>query len=147
MTRGLQSHLGIQQYTIPDHLSIQPPTVLVKTPIDTRVSCSWADCLSTFTRDSDLKRHVQSVHLLSSYLCPVAICPKSRGLGYSRPDKLKEHMRKKHLAPCVPAQITTQVGILPHGFAPVLQQRQSQYQIRGITRRTGPEWAINSIPL
>ncbi|KAI1121792.1 hypothetical protein F5Y10DRAFT_288041 [Nemania abortiva] len=54
------------------------------------------DCGKLFVRNQDLNRHVRSIHCGERHDCPVAACPNNRGEGYSRPDKLKQHMDKKH---------------------------------------------------
>jgi hypothetical protein len=60
--------------------------------------CNYPTCSQTFKRDADRSRHEQSVHFKSPglHLCPVAGCPKSYGKGYSRPDKVTEHLWRKH---------------------------------------------------
>jgi hypothetical protein len=63
-----------------------------------RIPCTQPGCTRTFTRDSDRIRHNNTVHgaRQAVYLCPVAGCPKSQGMGYSRADKVTEHKWKKH---------------------------------------------------
>jgi hypothetical protein len=55
-------------------------------------------CEKRFTRKGDLRRHEASTHGLAPaiYNCPIPRCPKSTGPGYSRLDKLREHLWKKH---------------------------------------------------
>lgn len=64
----------------------------------TTVTC--AQCNRTFKRPSDLARHITNVHGVNQavHLCPIPGCPKSQGTGYSRPDKVTEHLWKKHAA-------------------------------------------------
>jgi hypothetical protein len=65
----------------------------------TRHRCQWSTCTKDFSRQADLERHINTVHLRAKvYYCPVYRCPKSLRLGkpYSRLDKLQEHMRLKH---------------------------------------------------
>jgi len=52
----------------------------------------------TFKRDSDRIRHEAAIHGINQglYLCPVNGCSKSQGIGYTRKDKLTEHLWKKH---------------------------------------------------
>jgi hypothetical protein len=61
-----------------------------------RTSCVYDGCLKTFTRTSDLDRHVLNVHNRVGHHCQVPACSNNKGNGYCRPDKLKEHMWKKH---------------------------------------------------
>ncbi|PMD18657.1 hypothetical protein NA56DRAFT_242173 [Hyaloscypha hepaticicola] len=60
--------------------------------------CHYPTCRQTFKRDTDRSRHEQSVHFNNPglHLCPIAGCPKSYGKGYSRPDKVTEHLWRKH---------------------------------------------------
>jgi len=65
----------------------------------TRHICQWYACRSSFSRKADLQRHIDTVHLkLGLHHCQVDGCSKGFGQwkGYSRLDKLQEHMRKKH---------------------------------------------------
>jgi hypothetical protein len=69
-----------------------------------RHACTWQGCNASFGRKADRDRHIATKHRnVRHYHCRVAGCPKSRGSntlrawkGYSRMDKLQEHMRKKH---------------------------------------------------
>jgi hypothetical protein len=67
---------------------------------NTRIPCSILGCPVAFSRDSDRIRHEASAHGLNQalrlHLCPILTCPKSQGAGYTRKDKLTEHMWKKH---------------------------------------------------
>jgi hypothetical protein len=49
-------------------------------------------------RPSDHGRNNQTVHGINrgTHRCPVANCVKSQGGGYSRADRLKEHMWEKN---------------------------------------------------
>lgn len=55
-------------------------------------------CPRAFKRDFERTRHEASVHGINRrlHLCPEPGCPKSHGNGFSRPDKLTEHLWKKH---------------------------------------------------
>lgn len=62
-----------------------------------RFECSR--CHKRSTRATDLNRHPRIVHrspLQATHLCPIAGCPKASGPGYSRKDKVTEHLRLKH---------------------------------------------------
>jgi len=63
-----------------------------------RIPCGQLGCTETFSRPSDRIRHFDTVHHASHspHLCPVAGCTKNRGRGYSRADKLTEHLWRKH---------------------------------------------------
>ena len=62
------------------------------------IQCAYAPCTRRFRRISDRIRHESSVHLniQGTHLCPIAGCAKSQGAGYSRGDKVTEHLWKKH---------------------------------------------------
>lgn len=60
--------------------------------------CPQIGCSAQFKRPYERARHEIAVHGSNpgTHLCPVAGCPKGRGVGYSRADKVKEHLWKKH---------------------------------------------------
>lgn len=63
----------------------------------TRFHCNY--CMRSFKREPDRIRHENTIHLGNQgqpLLCPIANCPRSRGQEYSRLDKLKEHLWRKH---------------------------------------------------
>jgi hypothetical protein len=64
------------------------------------IQCTALGCRAIFKRDPDRLRHEAAVHginqALQLYLCPIIGCPKSQGTGYTRKDKLTEHLWKKH---------------------------------------------------
>ncbi|PMD27002.1 hypothetical protein NA56DRAFT_725824 [Hyaloscypha hepaticicola] len=69
-----------------------------QTPTDA-IMCTQPPCSVTFKRDADRIRHERAVHKVNQqilHLCAVPGCPKGQGAGYSRADKLTEHMWKKH---------------------------------------------------
>jgi len=76
------------------YLNQARPVSPVATATAPRYNCSH--CMRSFKRDSDRIRHENATHLGQVYLCPVAGCVKSQGQGYSRPDKVTEHLWKKH---------------------------------------------------
>ena len=55
-------------------------------------------CTRPFRRDFERTRHETSVHGINRrlHLCPVPGCPKSQGNGFSRTDKVTEHLWRKH---------------------------------------------------
>jgi hypothetical protein len=75
-----------------------PPAIATQAPI--LIQCTALGCSATFKREPDRLRHESAVHginqLLQFYLCPVIGCSKSQGSGYTRKDKLTEHLWKKH---------------------------------------------------
>jgi hypothetical protein len=75
-----------------------PTPVPATTPTRATMPCTAPWCLITFKRKHERDRHAASVHGINHrvYLCHVNGCPKNRGTPFSRPDKLTEHMWKKH---------------------------------------------------
>ncbi|PMD27001.1 hypothetical protein NA56DRAFT_640801 [Hyaloscypha hepaticicola] len=75
-----------------------PPAIATQAPV--QIQCTALGCSATFKREPDRLRHEAAVHginqLLQLYLCPVIDCSKSQGSGYTRKDKLTEHLWKKH---------------------------------------------------
>ena len=65
-------------------------------PTTGRILCPY--CMVTFRYSRDQIRHAATAHGIKRGLhrCNVVGCPKSQGTGYSRADKLTEHMWKKH---------------------------------------------------
>ncbi|KAH6702973.1 hypothetical protein BKA61DRAFT_661338 [Leptodontidium sp. MPI-SDFR-AT-0119] len=63
------------------------------------ISCTQFRCFVTFKRDADrIRRHEAAIHGINQalYLCSVLGCGKDQGRGYTRKDKLTEHLWKKH---------------------------------------------------
>jgi hypothetical protein len=58
--------------------------------------CEWSLCMESFTRVSDLERHIQSVHLGIKWHCDWFDCGNNRGNGYCRLEKLRRHQKEKH---------------------------------------------------
>jgi hypothetical protein len=65
---------------------------------NTRIPCTNPTCTRIFKRHFERIRHEASVHRTNRqrHLCPITGCPKSHGKGYTRPDKVTEHLWKKH---------------------------------------------------
>jgi hypothetical protein len=62
-----------------------------------RHQCTLPGCSATFTRVADRKRHLETIHGNGvRYFCPQRGYTKGCGTGYTRFDKLQEHMNKKH---------------------------------------------------
>lgn len=61
-------------------------------------ACTQPGCQALFKRDTDRIRHEASKHGINGMLhfCQIPGCPKSFGAGYTRKDKLTEHMWRKH---------------------------------------------------
>ncbi|KAM3080563.1 hypothetical protein ACMFMG_005505 [Clarireedia jacksonii] len=73
------------------------PTAIIEPAPHQRVHCRT--CPKTFSRASDLRRHITSVHKIGPqalHLCTIPGCPKSIAPGYSRRDKVVDHLRKVH---------------------------------------------------
>lgn len=60
--------------------------------------CAQLGCTRSFKRSSDRIRHENSIHASATglHICPIPGCRKSQDGGYSRRDKLTEHLWKKH---------------------------------------------------
>ncbi|CZT12615.1 uncharacterized protein RCO7_04009 [Rhynchosporium graminicola] len=67
-------------------------------PVQVSGHFSCTQCMTTFKRDSDRIRHESSIHGTNRLLiiCHIQGCNKSQGWGYTRQDKLVEHLWKKH---------------------------------------------------
>jgi uncharacterized Zn-finger protein len=69
-----------------------------------RFSCDESSCDEKFTRPSDMRRHKGSKHGDTMHWCPYDKCDKSKDFacgdkkGFSRKDKLDEHVRRMHRA-------------------------------------------------
>jgi hypothetical protein len=66
------------------------------TQVVQRTPCSWPSCTESFTRPSDLQRHIDAVHLGIKYHCFWIGCTNNGGKGYCRAEKLRTHQRQKH---------------------------------------------------
>lgn len=85
---------GFQQ---PNSFTLTGPTTHIPAPPVPQSICTQG-CGATFKRDSDRIRHEASIHGINGllHLCPVQGCSKSAGAGYTRKDKLTEHLWRKH---------------------------------------------------
>jgi len=87
---------------LPAHTSAPPPPPAAPTSTprgpNARHQCTHSPCTKTFKRDYERIRHEASVHRINRrrHLCPITGCSKSHGKGYTRSDKVTEHLWKKH---------------------------------------------------
>ncbi|PMD35382.1 hypothetical protein L207DRAFT_569933 [Hyaloscypha variabilis F] len=96
--QGYQHSVDLGQGQLP---IASPPTLLQQHTIGSQTFvCSFRDCDHSFSRKADLARHRKTVHGVNhvKHFCQIPGCPKNQGQfqGYSRGDKLTEHMWKKH---------------------------------------------------
>jgi hypothetical protein len=79
-------------------LVVQAAPALATTPCQPQFPCTQPGCYMVFNRNADRIRHEAGVHGINRplYLCHVPGCNKSQGTGYTRKDKLVEHLWKKH---------------------------------------------------
>ena len=78
-----------------------------------KIPCSWPKCTKTFTRQPDLDRHRDTIHLKTKqFWCTAPGCNRSESYaGVKRPfprkDKLNDHVRKVHEATARPNGAST----------------------------------------
>jgi hypothetical protein len=63
--------------------------------------CLFPNCTHISSRRADLARHVNSMHVRSSavfYDCEFSACNRKGRYGFSRKDKMVDHMREVHMA-------------------------------------------------
>jgi hypothetical protein len=91
------SSLSMNEFNLSPTASTSAPAVAASTP-NTRIPCTNPTCTRTFKRHFERIRHEASVHRTNRqrYLCPITGCSKSHGKGYTRSDKVTEHLWKKH---------------------------------------------------
>ncbi len=84
----------------PTNILNQPNRVQQPTARASAFACAHGNCNLAFRRKADLARHRKTVHGVNhiNFFCHVPSCPKGRGhgKGYSRDDKLTEHLWKEH---------------------------------------------------
>jgi hypothetical protein len=92
------NHEQLTNAAIPTALAPVPTRAPAATPRAMhRHRCNFPTCIRRFKRPSDLARHQYTVHFnLQGHLCPIVDCPKATGKGYSRADKVTEHLWRKH---------------------------------------------------
>jgi hypothetical protein len=97
-------NFSADQYQPPPYQNIHLPThdlhsnlipdnpVLPATP--PALQYTQPNCLAAFTRNADRIRHQAAVHGTNHrvHLCPILGCMKAQGRGYSRADKVTEHL-------------------------------------------------------
>ena len=94
------SQTEAQVFPVPTALQNQPNLVPQLPARASTFACAHGNCNQAFGRKSDLARHRKSVHGVNhiKFFCHIPGCSKGRGHGegYSRDDKLTEHLWKKH---------------------------------------------------
>lgn len=67
-------------------------------PVPSKCHFVCTNCNKIFKRDSDRIGHENSIHFNhhGAHLCPIVGCAKAQGKGFSRPDKVTEHLWKCH---------------------------------------------------
>ena len=67
------------------------------------IACIFPECLKTFTRQSDLRRHIDAIHVKKQqFWCSYSTCKRSdeycgKKKPFARRDKRDGHVRKIHL--------------------------------------------------
>jgi hypothetical protein len=87
------------QYASQEAITHQQMALIPPPNLTAGYACTYPNCFRVFRRDADRLRHATTAHNANNvgvHLCPVVGCVKSQGAGYSRADKVKEHLWKKH---------------------------------------------------
>jgi hypothetical protein len=84
---GYGAPAGIDSSTdnvTPPSQGIQPPPapMMNTNVVQQLVQCSYTRCAKTFTRESDRRRHENTVPGSQTYFCPIVGCRKNRRAGY-----------------------------------------------------------------
>ncbi len=82
----------------PDTISTVGSTTNLPTQVQGLAGFQCSICIRSFKRYGDRVRHERSVHRAKDglFVCPISGCPNSQGAGYSRLDKVREHLWKQH---------------------------------------------------
>jgi len=93
-SESMMAHTIQQGLTNPQQHPLNP----THAPTTPKTPCPYPTCPRTFTRTADLTRHVHSAHnhIHGRHLCHIPGCSKGQGKGYTRRDKLVEHLWRKH---------------------------------------------------
>jgi hypothetical protein len=96
--QGLHSSLTSHNSTLPVDSASPMQDALPSTDQYPTIQCTQAGCLATFSRETDRIRHQTAIHRTNHgvHLCLILGCVKAQGRGYSRADKVTEHLWKKH---------------------------------------------------
>ena len=113
---GLESHVQ-EHFTIPgadaaisasgSSVSSHPPSSVTGGPLPTnsaavteaggRFGCPRPGCNKTFGRAGDLERHTKKHQDgPKEHDCPIRDCPRQGTHGFTRKDKLNDHLKAKH---------------------------------------------------
>jgi hypothetical protein len=97
-TAPVEQNFISNEYLIPATVSVTATANVALPTQQDSIPCSILSCPRTFKRNYERARHEGTVHGINrrAYLCPIHGCLKGQGRGYSRADKLTEHLYKKH---------------------------------------------------
>ncbi|PMD41694.1 hypothetical protein L207DRAFT_528299 [Hyaloscypha variabilis F] len=97
-TPDLHGSLVLPNSTLPTVSASPMQDALPSTDQYPSIQCTQPTCTATFKREADRIRHHAAVHGTNHglHLCSIPGCVKAQGRGYSRADKVTEHLWKKH---------------------------------------------------